>query len=477
MQTDTAGLATQHLRDLPQILKRHWKLMVAVFLAVTVPVIAISVTRPNVYSASAKILIENSRRVNLELSGQLSEHMEKFAVPQERMNSQAEILRSRQLIGQLPKMLNMAATESEIKNLTDRLMRDIEVKVIPQSTTIEITYSNKDPLLASSVVNTLIDLYKRYYLKTLEGENTTGFYRQQFDEMDAALKDDYARLRELRHKAGVQFDFTEEQKSLYNNLYSMRLQLTALDVRTAEANGNLQALNEELSKQPKTIKTLVEMDQNPAALPLAQRLVALEGERNALLTKFTPQSREVMDKLEEIAVVKKRIKATPALIEGKNAFAINPEYQSLEEKVALARANFEGIKHSRVQLADQINDTEIKLASMQKYAYDLVVAENTLSSHKKGLSEYLAKLNDARFVDAMNKEAITTVNVVQTADTLLPDRRVLMISIAMALLLGLMLACTLVVLLEKLRPVLSDMEQVKDLLKLPVLATISHRRP
>lgn len=450
--------------------------MVAVFLSVTVPIIAISVTRPNIYTASGKILIENSRRVNLELSGQLSEHMEKFAIPQERINSQAEILRSRQLIGQLPKLLNLADSEQEIKKATDRLIRDIEVRVVPLSTTIEVTYSNKDPELASKTVNTLIDLYKQYHLKTLEGDNSADFYRKQLVEVNAALKMDYARLSELRQKAGVQFNYSDEHKTIQDNLQNWRLQLSTLDVRMAEADANLKALKDELAKQPKTLKTLTEMVPNPAVLPLAQHLVALEGERNALLTKFTTESRELKDKLEEIASVKRRIKETPPLVEGKQAFAINPEYQNLEEKVTVARSALEGLKVSRTQLAELVRGAELKLASLQKYSQDLIVAESTLSSHQKSLAGYLGKINDAQFVDSMNKEAITTINVVQTADTLLPERRVLMISIAVAVLLGLMLACVLVFLTEKLRPVLSEMEQVKDLLKLPVLATISQRQ-
>ncbi|MCE5336679.1 MAG: hypothetical protein LLG06_19035 [Desulfobacteraceae bacterium] len=475
MQSYSGSMTTQRLKDLPQILNRHWKLMLAVFLAVTVPVIAISLSRPSVYTASAKILIENSRRVNLELSGSLSEHMEKFAVPIERINSQAEILKSRQLIGEIPVALGMASTDSDIKALTDRLMRTIEIRVVPQSTMIEVNYSNKDPVLAANVVNTLVDLYKNYHLKMLEGDNVATFYRSQYNEVEAALKQDYENLKELRKKAGVLFDVSEEQKGINDQIHGLRLQLANHDIKAMEAEAFLKGLENELAKTPKTVKTLVEMAQNPDLLPLSQRLVTLESERNALETKYTAESREVKDKLEEIAVTKKRIKATPQLIEGKNAFSLNPQYQGLEDKIALARAGLIGTKNARDQIATEIAQNETRLANLHKYSYDLVVAENRLASHKKSLSEHIAKLRDADFVDSMNREAITTVNVVQTADTLLPDSRVLMISIAMAMLLGLMLACAIVILLERLRPVISDLEQVKDILKLPVLATISRR--
>ncbi len=477
MHASQANLATQRLRDIPQILNRHWKLMLAVFLAVTVPVIAISLSRPNVYTASAKILIENSRRINLELSGQLSEHMEKFAVPQERINSQAEILRSRQLIGQIPTALNLAYTDSDIKKTTESLMRQIEVRVIPQSTTIEINYSNQDPALASNVINTLVALYKNYHLKMLEGDNASAFYRSQYSEIETALKHDYENLRQLREKAGVLFDVAEEQKNIHDSLNGLRQQIASQDIKVMEAEAYLKALEQELSKQPQTLKTLTEMAPNPELLPIAQRLIALETERNSLATKYTPESREVQDKLEEIALIKKRLKITPPLIEGKNAYSVNPQYQALEEKTATARAGLVGLKNARGQMAAAIAENEIKLANLRNYSYELVVAENALSSHKKSLATYLGKINDADFVDSMNREAITTVNVVQAADTLLPDRRMLMISIAVALLLGFTLACAVVILLEKLRPVISDLEQVKDILKLPVLATISRRQP
>ena len=461
---------------LQDVLRRRWKLMVILCLAVTLPVLVIAMTKATPYRASAKILLENSRRVNLELSTQMSEHAEKFAVPPERMNSQVEIIKSTQLLAELVRRLDPAKNPNEVTGEISRLQRQIEAKVIPASTVIEVSYSDPNPEMATRVVSTLVDIFRDYHRKVLLGDDNVAFYKIQFDQVDRRFKEDSARLNALRVQYGLLSEFSHEQKQIHERLANLIPQLTTHDLRVEETAARLRMLREQQERTPKTVKASVEMIQNPESVALVQRLATLELERNTLVLQYMPESREVKDKTAEVNAAKSRLNITPPLVEGKNVLNINPEYQAIERDLVAGQVDLEGLKQARSRLREEIAGNQMQLARLNEHAYEITTMEQVVAEDKKMHGYYLAKLDDADFVDKMTRAEISTMSLVQAAGTFPGERKPFALSLALALALGLMVSAGCALMLEKFRPRFWNGEQIRDRLNLPVLSTITSKR-
>jgi uncharacterized protein involved in exopolysaccharide biosynthesis len=413
--------------------------------------------------------------MNLELSSQLSDRALKNVVPPERLNSQIEIIKSRHLLGQLVNTLGLAKTEEAETREVTRLRKAIEVRLVPASTIIEISYSDKDPAMATRVVNTLASLYRTYHLAFIEGDDGLKFYEAQFGFVDKRLKEDYVKLNDLRNRVGVLSDFTEEQKTIQDRINTLNLTMSTFESRVNELQAKVNTLSNMLAAQPKQIKSSVDMVPNPDAVSMRAQLTTLEMEKATLLMKYTLDSREVKDKNEEIALLKSRLAQLSPVVEGKNVLAINSNYQTIEKDLTASRAELEGVKQSRASAMADLKTNQQKLADLNNYAYEFMALEHAVAENNKIHGFYLARLDDAQFMDAVNKQGISSLSIIEAADGTNPKGSPIAVSLGMALALGAALAFGVVLMIEWFKPTLDSAEQVRDALTLPVLATISER--
>ena len=61
------------MKDFIRMCNENKKILIFFFLIVSIPMFTAFMVMPPTYKATAKVIVENSRRANLELSGNLSE--------------------------------------------------------------------------------------------------------------------------------------------------------------------------------------------------------------------------------------------------------------------------------------------------------------------------------------------------------------------------------------------------------------------
>jgi uncharacterized protein involved in exopolysaccharide biosynthesis len=413
--------------------------------------------------------------MNLELSSQLSEHVEKFTVPPERVNSQIEVLKSTELLSQLVAALGLANSPEERVSEIGDLQRRIEVRAIPLSTIIEINFTDTDPAFATRIVGTLVDLYAQYYHTAFQGENMAGFYQAEINEANERLKNDFARFNELRTRVGLEADLATDLKVLQESLTELRRQQSENDIKYNEVAATRAALEEQLKKQPKQIESTSESIPNPDALALRQHITTLGIQKNALLTKYTDDARESKDLDEELKKSKDKLAQLPTMIEGKSIKSPNPVYGELEKQLISARVQMQGLKSNSETLLAEIKSKESRLTKLYEHTHEITAMENALAANKKTHTNYLSKLDDANFIDSLNDKKINNISVIQSPSTPMPVKRPLATSLALALGLGAVMAAAVAYLIESLRPTLETGEQLKEMLNLPLLASISRR--
>ncbi len=472
VSADNSNLNSQ-LRYLKTLISTRWKQLLLVFLITAVPATIISLNRPVLYPVTSKLMFEQNRRVNIELSSQLSERASRSAIPPEKLNSQTEVIKGNYLIGKVVRTLGLAGEANSESSEVLRLQEKIGVRVIPASTIIEISYADTDPDRAQDIVNTLTTLFQEFYSKNVEGEDAMGFYEDRFQQTDYSLNENYRKLDALRSREGLETNYSQAKAKITDKVFSLKNQITDSGLKIAELEAKISFLKTVLANNAPQSKRDIEYWRNPNVNTLEDQLATLEMERNSLSTKYTESSREIRDKDEEIERLKERIRKSSKLVEGKVIHSINPLHEETEKQLILAMATLDGLKNSRGEMKAILASNRATLVRLNQLAYDFASIENAVAVDRKTHSYYLGKLQDARFIEAMREKRITSVSIIQKAKAPPLSKKPVFTSAAMSFGLGALISLAIVFLLDFLRPKLNSVEEIAQILRLPVIGTVT----
>lgn len=453
-------------------LRQHWQAGVLVFLVLFVPMAIIAMQQQTLYRAEAKILLENDARINLELSTALAARDRERILPVEKLNSQAEIIKSTTLLLDLVRELGLASNEEEEQAELARLQRQISVRVIPTSSVISISYADTSPQRARDVVNTLTHVYQRYYMRLIEGENPVRLYQIQYDFSDAALKENMEAYRALQDELGVNNRYQAEQKRLSGKLIDLESELDAVNLALAKTERKAGILREQVAQVPETINASRETIPNPDAMQLNEDLSSLVSQRDALMTRYLPKHPEVQRKDTEIAALRARLKQTPKYITGETNYVANPRHDDLQVELNNAEIEIAQLRVARSGLQQSIEETSEQIGRLDGAAFQLTSLEDAVDGNLKARQLYHNKLVDARLVDTMNRENILSANVIESAITSASSNSRVE-TVAASFVLAVVVALGIVFLLDWRTPRVRSAEQLRAVLGVPALVTIS----
>jgi len=457
------------------MIKRRWLMMLLIFLITLMPAMMFSVNKPVRYHARGEILLIQNARVNIELSGNLSERASRNIIPLEKLNSMVEVLTSNKMIRRMIDALEPNIKKAEKEKLFRLFKREIKARVIPASNVIEVTYADADPIRAQKVVNTLIVIFRDAYRRLAEGMGAMEFYQEHFEQVNRRLKVNIGKLNELRRKEGIMDDFNLVQDNAYRRLEELKEEHVGLGKKISETQTRIALLEKELSAQPEYLKGNFELVVNPTLVEMKQKLTALELEKASLLIRYTEESREVQDKAAEIDSIKAKIARLKPMMEGKAVMVLNPVHENIKADIIEARTELVTLQNKRNKANEQIREQKAQIYHLNQLVHKFVSLENAVESDKKKYNHYLGKLDDARFLNAMNQNQISSLQVIETAEAALPNRMPLLYSTLASVILSLLLAVGTLFMMETFRPRLNNPEQVKNLVKFPVLGSISKK--
>ena len=350
------------------------------------------------------------------------------------------------LDGTGPELLNKA---------TSRFQESLTVRGIKESNVINISLKHTNPRLAATAINTLVDLYLERHLEVHKRRDPVGFFRKQY-----LLLKDQSRLAEEKLQAfRNKYDLTaldEEQNILLRQQADLSTELNRSLIQQAEIKNRIQQLRDQQTTTPGTIP----LNLNDALMKdLRARLIELELEEHQLLTKYSDQSRLVQRLRDEIQMVLRKLAEHRSEIIQQEILRNEAELQALKGKVETQRAQLAAIqkRHGKLNRLVLEFDRLRQAVEVLREKYRL----------------YLTKFEEARISDAMDREKIANVRLIEPAH--IPIRPVspnVRLNIILAIFLGGFGALALAYFSEHLGDSLEKDEDVENLLHLPVLASI-----
>src|SRR6185436_5551476 len=201
--TTSLGRQSISIRDGAGALFRRKGLILLTFLTVIVGTVIVTAILPNRYESRMKILVKN-QRVDVAITPEATTGnpgvMASGEVSETQINSEIELLTSKDLLTDVVKQCNLAAPAPgwlsrtpapeavRIEQAVNRLAKELTITPVRKANIISISYAADSPQLAASVLNKLGDLYLEKHLLLHHPAGATDFFKDQADEYESKLK-------------------------------------------------------------------------------------------------------------------------------------------------------------------------------------------------------------------------------------------------------------------------------------------------
>jgi uncharacterized protein involved in exopolysaccharide biosynthesis len=396
----------------------------------------------------------------------------------ELLATEARILQSREsaekIISTMPGVISPGLAQGISTGLpvsasaVDRLLANFSVKS-SGGNMLEASFKGPNPAADARIVNEMVNYYIDKRGDTYRNPKVILFLEQKTEEYRKKRAETESKLKAFQDQSQI-ISFDEHRSFLLNK------QRQILDARRENetAIAQIQVKNSELERQlPNIQKTSIVTAEKMTDMD--GRLFTLELQERELLSKYKEDNRLVTNIREQIKMTKDYISTHGP---GSKLAPVDPAYQDLQKRISENKADLSALKIKQEGLDEQVKGvaTEIAAFESQESKYKQLFRDATDNEDK--YKTYLAKLEEARIHDELDREKMSSVSIIEPAS--IPTKpnnvpRPLILFISMAFFLGIAGSIGLAFILEITSPGMSTPAQAEKRMELPVLAVIANK--
>src|SRR2546421_1654206 len=417
------------LRDGAGAIFRRRALILFTFLAVVTGTIVVTLLLPNRYDSRMKILVKNQRvdvAITAEATTGLNAPTVDNEVSENQINSEIELLTSKDLLMQVVNETGLAKNETDlfgrsgpeavrVERAVNRLAKDLSITPVRKANIITVSYSSNSPQLSAVVLKKLGDLYLQKHLKLNHPAGASDFFKDKANEYETQLKQSEQQLTDFQQSNNLVVLSQQKDLTLQKTAEAKAKMLDA-DAALSEATNRIDRVEQQLAAIPKRIVTQSRQLPNQySAERLNTMIVELQNKRTQLLTKFRPDDRLVREVDEQIRTTREALGHAEQKTSVEEATDLNPLRQTLETELSRARLDQAGAKARRDTLAGQLQQYDASLKKLESNT----ARHDDLQREKKEAEDnyqlYAKKREEARMADELDRQKITNVSIAEAA--------------------------------------------------------------
>jgi uncharacterized protein involved in exopolysaccharide biosynthesis len=484
-QTTNEKASNFSLRDLLVVGFRHKRTAMLCFFGILLGTILFVVFGSTRYTATTKFLVDRERMDPVVSPEQTNPVMMRTPVTEEELNSEIELLQSRDVLRQVvlacglnnrkslsEYVLGPATPEVRIEKATDRLGSALDIAAGKKSDLIEVSYTSDNAQLSAHVLQALGDAY----IQKHSAVHTPPGQAQFFDKETARYKSNLADAEEqLKQFSAEQNGVapTVARDLFLQKLTEFHLSLQQTRALLASTEERIKTLQKQAGITPERLTTEMKSEDDAQVLQgLKNTLMTLELKRTELLTKYQPSYPLVVEADKEISDTKASIVSEESKPNKSETTDRNPTYAWVDAELAKAKADYAGLKAQEAAMQAIVEKYETQARDLeQKGLIEQDLVRNYKAEEENYLL-YLRKREEARMTDALDSTRIVNVAVAETPIApSLPAH-----SVPFFLLVGILIAGTVsigaVFVQEYLDPSFRTPTEVSAELNIPVLASV-----
>lgn len=435
------------------ILRARYKVVLGILLITVITTLVISLLLPKEYTASTAIVIDVKSPD--PLGGMVLPGLASPAY----MATQVDIINSDRVAQSVVKLLRMNEspvireqwledTEGEgelIVWLADLLKKKLDVKPSRESNVITIAYSGVDPAFTAAMANAFAQTYINVNLE-LKVEPARQ-YATWFEGQTKILREDLEKAKQnlsaYQQKTGI---IATEERLDYeiSKLNELSTQLTIVQAQTSDSSSK--------RKSADNSETLTEVMQNPLINSLKSDIARLDAklqESSVNLGRNHPQTKRAQS---ELASLRNRLASETRQIHS----SIGTSYQVGKQK--------------EKELIEAMDTQKNRVLELNRQRDQISVLQRDVEAAQRTFEAVGQRSAQTRLESAVVQTNITTLNPA-TAPTVHSRPRILL-NVLISIFLGTLLGMGIALLLELSNRRVRSMEDLMEIIELPVLATI-----
>ncbi len=376
---------------------------------------------PRHYESEMTILVRNARpeyQITPERTNVSSQQAE---VTEERINSEIEVLHSRDVLDRVVDPLWSAETArqhtpAEIKaheKAVLKLAKSLKVELQRKSDVIHVAYDAHSPQEATSTVERLLAAFlaKQHELERSSGATTffaseQARYKRDLDDAQAQLAA-FQQTHDLVSLPDKETALEQQIVDLQTQLRTTEVQLGELHRRLATGASQLRSLERRQITQQRTVPNILAMEQ------LGTMLATYQNQRTALLTKFPPGDRLVKEVDQQIANTTDALRQARDVNAAENATDVNPAWQQVNTSVAQNAVDLSAAAARRASLQQQLTDLKHTLSRTEDATVEFTTLQARVTELQGDYQLYSQKRTEAQMSNAMDQEQLVNVAVAE----------------------------------------------------------------
>ena len=327
----------------------------------------------------------------------------------------------------------------------ERFRKSVTVRQLGRKTNVvQVTYNDTNPVLASAVVNTLVQAYLEQTLsfRTEEASNTVKFVEEQLKGTREELDRSEQNLQTYKSTSGM-IKLDAEAEELVRKLSEIEKERAAVTLQRNQVEFALEAMKK--ARRRGEVYSPAAFKGDPLIGSMATKLTELEMQRRALVAENTerhPQVKAVQGQIDQL--------------QGKIQSTFETARLNMMKQEASIRQQIAGYE-DKLGMLPEAERTQARLMRFSKVNADIYTF-------------LLQKHEEARIAKA---STISNINIVDPA--IVPDRPVKPQkgkNLLLGLLVGLIFGTCAAFFMEFLDDTIKDEEEAKRVLAWPLLAMI-----
>lgn len=415
------------LRHIFKVLNKWKKAIALITLAsvLTSLLVSLFLLKP-VYESKAMLLV--TRVSDKERVVSTSDNLESLIssvsrIPQLTMNTYVNQLKSELL---LQKVTDKLALDPKVYNPA-ALSGITTATALKDSNLIELRVRHNDPIMASRIANTISEQYLELISEKNQAQMTksVGFLETQREKVEKELDQLLEKMKEFESRPGG-VAFLEQQFNTKNqdlSKYQSMLNDSVMELRQAEAGAR--RLEEEMGKTPQTIQVRTTKEGNTAEFT--------SGEANPVYVN------------------------------------LSQEYTAKTTKIAEATARINVMESIISQIRQEVDDTQKALVERKAEREKLESQKARLVNARNLLADKVTQTQIASSIDLGDTSMAIISPAMVPSGPIKPNKQ---LNMAVAFVLGLMMAVFVAFLMEYLDNTIKLPRDVEDKLSVPLLGSI-----
>jgi len=468
---ENQNILTEHtqpasLRNILNVLFKRKRVILTFFITIVVLVTVGSFIMPKIYQAESKLLIEKEMDSDKALlfNMNLSQGLNNYDF----INSEIEILTSYPIASRVVEDFSSRLIENE-QTLSDEeknrvfeetvisFRKKIEIENPKSSTILVIRYENKDPVLASDIVNYFVDTYINFRSEISAESDNYKFLEEQMNLADQKLRGLEQSQADFKEQKDVGTPETQ-RNVLMNRMTEYEKSLTDVQTKRIGKEAKLEVFKSRLESGSMASIPSTESSDSPSRVDyiakLRGQLLDMEIRREQLLQKFTPQYKEVIDLENQIATTRLKIeKEIEQIIE-------------MEETAVRALRAEEQILNRQIEKIKK----EIRNLAQKEYQYNQI--SRGIEDEREIYSMLLKQREEARLSLAKLEKGVKINRISPAIVPTEPVKPKKMLNIILAIFLGLFGGLGLAFFIEYFDHTISTPEELEKYVGIDALGSI-----